>query len=117
MYLELCTQMRHWLVSVVDTLTQFLNKFFSLFSTYFKTVDVIILYFTGFSKCILYFNYIFSVVCIFAFSALMLLVGQQEGHPACEKLGGGMLAWLCLGQSAGLHMAQLLPLPLTLLLQ
>jgi len=24
-----------------------------------------------------------------AFSALMLLVGQQEGHPACKKLNGG----------------------------
>jgi len=29
-----------------------------------------------------------------AFSALSLLVGQQEGHPACKKLSGGMLAWL-----------------------
>ena len=29
-----------------------------------------------------------------AFSALMLLVGQQEGHPACKKLSGGVLAWL-----------------------
>jgi len=28
------------------------------------------------------------------FSALMLLVGQQEGHLACKKLSGGMLAWL-----------------------
>jgi len=27
-------------------------------------------------------------------SALMLLVGRQEGHLACKKLGGGMLAWL-----------------------
>jgi len=27
-------------------------------------------------------------------SALMLLVGQQEGHPACKKLSGGVLAWL-----------------------
>jgi len=25
---------------------------------------------------------------------LMLLVGQQEGHPACKKLSGEMLAWL-----------------------
>ena len=24
----------------------------------------------------------------------MLLVGQQEGHPACKKLSGGVLAWL-----------------------
>ena len=30
-----------------------------------------------------------------AFSALTLLVGWQEGHPACKKLSGGMLAWLC----------------------
>jgi len=31
---------------------------------------------------------------IAAFSALMLLVGRQEGHPACKKLSGGVLAWL-----------------------
>ena len=30
----------------------------------------------------------------YSFSALTLLVGQQEGHPACKKLSGGMLAWL-----------------------
>jgi len=30
----------------------------------------------------------------FIFSALMLLVGQQEGHPACKKLSGEVLAWL-----------------------
>jgi len=29
-----------------------------------------------------------------AFSALMLLVGWQVGHPACKKLSGGVLAWL-----------------------
>jgi len=28
-----------------------------------------------------------------SFSALMLLVGWQEGHPACRKLSGGVLAW------------------------
>jgi len=27
----------------------------------------------------------------FAFSALMLLVGRQEGHPACKKLSCGVL--------------------------
>jgi len=31
---------------------------------------------------------------IYAFSALMLLVGRQEEHPACKKLSGGVLAWL-----------------------
>jgi len=30
----------------------------------------------------------------FAFSALKLLAEQQEGHPACKKLSGRMLAWL-----------------------
>jgi len=29
-----------------------------------------------------------------AFSAVMLLVGRQEGNPACKKLSGGVLAWL-----------------------
>ena len=29
-----------------------------------------------------------------AFSALTLWVGWQEGHPACKKLSGGLLAWL-----------------------
>ena len=32
--------------------------------------------------------------CFWAFSALTLLVGWQEGNPACEKLNSGVLAWL-----------------------
>ena len=36
----------------------------------------------------------FMIVYLSAFSALMLLVGWQEGHPACKKLSGGVLAWL-----------------------
>ena len=36
----------------------------------------------------------FCVVGLCAFSALTLLVGRQEGHPACKKLSGGVLAWL-----------------------
>jgi len=50
----------------------------------------------------------------FAFSALMLLVEWQEGHPACKKTkwwGGGTV--ICLERGAHLHMAQLMPLPLT----
>jgi len=31
---------------------------------------------------------------VIAFSALTLLVGWQEGHPACKKLSRGVLAWL-----------------------
>jgi len=49
-----------------------------------------------------------------AFSALTLLVGRQEGHPACKKTewwGAGVV--ICLKLSAGLHMAQRVPLPLT----
>jgi len=30
----------------------------------------------------------------YAFSALTLLIGRQEGQPACKKLSGGVLAWL-----------------------
>jgi len=29
-----------------------------------------------------------------AFSALTLLVGRQEEHPACKKLSGEVLVWL-----------------------
>jgi len=50
-----------------------------------------------------------AIVC--AFSALTLLVGQQEGHPACKKLSGRVLAWLSVW--GDLHMAQLMPLSLT----
>ena len=31
---------------------------------------------------------------ICAFRALTLLVGRQEGHLACKKLSGGVLAWI-----------------------
>ena len=33
-------------------------------------------------------------VAINAFSALTLLVGWHEGHPACKKLSGGVQTWL-----------------------
>ena len=49
-----------------------------------------------------------------AFSALTLLVGRQEGHPACKKTerwGAGVV--ICLERGADLHMAQLMPLPIT----
>ena len=44
----------------------------------------------------------------------MLLVGRQEGHPTCKKAewcGAGMV--ICLERGADLHVAQLMPLPLT----
>jgi len=43
--------------------------------------------------CPLLFVSIFNIN-EFAFSALTLLVGRQEGHPACKKLSGGVLVWL-----------------------
>jgi len=49
-----------------------------------------------------------------AFSALTLLVGRQEGHPACKKTkwwGAGVV--ISLERGADLHMAQLMLLPLT----
>ena len=45
---------------------------------------------------------------------MTLLVGWQEGHPACKKLewwGAGVV--ICLERGADLHMVQLMPLPLT----
>ena len=39
--------------------------------------------------------YVTIYICVITvFSALMLLVGRQEGHLACKKLSGGVLAWL-----------------------
>ena len=63
---------------------------------------------------LIYFVWFFAFSELIAFSALMLLVGRQEGHPACKKLewwGAGMP--ICLERSTDLHVAQLMPLPLT----
>jgi len=43
---------------------------------------------------IMYISFHIAVYTYIAFSALTLLVGRQEGHPACKKLSGGVLAWL-----------------------
>ena len=52
-------------------------------------------------------------LCSSAFSALMLLVGWQKGHPACKN-SGVVGCWRgYLERGADLHMAQLMPLPLT----
>ena len=50
---------------------------------------------------------------MYAFSALTLLVGRQEGiQPVkTEWWGTGMV--ICLERDADLHMAQLMPMPLT----
>ena len=44
---------------------------------------------------LMFYGYILIVVALpSVLSALTLLVGRQEGHPACKKLSGGVLAWL-----------------------
>jgi len=47
-------------------------------------------------KCFIYpymkYIFIFIFYAIHAFSVLTLLVGRQEGHPACKQLSGGVLA-------------------------
>ena len=64
-------------------------------------------------------NNVHVILCLpcdsYAFNALTLLIGWQEGHPACKKLewwDAGVV--MCLGQGADLHMAQLMPLLLTI---
>jgi len=55
-----------------------------------------------------------SFYSFFAVSALTLLAGRQEGHPACKKTqwwGAGVV--ICLERGAHLHTAQLMPLLLT----
>jgi len=65
----------------------------------------------------LLYNIAALLPCLFAFSALKLLVGWQEGHPACKKTewwGAGVV--ICLERVADLRMAQRMPLPLTVFL-
>ena len=46
--------------------------------------------------------------------ALTLLVGRQEGHPVCKKTEWWSASMvICLERGADLHLAQLMPLPLT----
>jgi len=67
-----------------------LTKFYSY--TYKSTYH----YSGHFPVQLLLFSLFFSIFVLdrFAFSAVTLLVGRQEGHPACKKLSGGVLAWL-----------------------
>ena len=61
-----------------------------------------------FRKCIYLLFYLLTYAQLYAFSALTLLVGRQEGHPVCKNWAVG-----CCLRGAVLHMAQLMPLPLT----
>ena len=66
------------------------------------------LYFIYYLAFFIYFLYI-----LWAFSALTLLVGRQEGHPACKKLSECWCGCLS-GVRCRLAHAQLMPLPLTI---
>ena len=93
-----------------------------LLSSLWNTYHSITAFFTHPVYCLLtyivcfptyHFLFTFSLL-IFFFSALTLLVGRQEGHPACKKTewwGAGVV--ICLERGADLHIAQLMPLPLT----
>jgi len=42
-------------------------------------------------------NFLLTIINVFVLSALTLLVGCQEGHPACKNLTDVVLAWLSSG--------------------
>jgi len=61
----------------------------------------------------MYYSLIYSLLGVLAFNALTLLVGWQEGHPACKNLSGwGAGLVIYLERGADMHVAQLMPLPL-----
>ena len=64
-------------------------------------------------KCLIFGIYFNLQGMKVAYSALTLLVGQQEGHPACKKLSSEVLAWLSVWSEVQTCMAHLMPLPLT----
>ena len=83
-----------------------LHVFFAVFFNYLHMLHIL-----PWPVCTLVSVLLLLIYSVLAFSALTLLVGRQEGHPACKKLSAGMV--ICLEQGADLHMAQLMPLPLT----
>ena len=67
---------------------------YSVFSAITLIICFIYKYFT-YRKKLHNVNNIYNVYFyLHAFSALTLLVGRQEGHPACKKQSGEVLAWL-----------------------
>jgi len=61
----------------------------------FKNKFVVLFIYYNFRHTFVHYSFVHYFRSLhFAFSALTLLVGRQEGHPACKKLGGGVLAWL-----------------------
>jgi len=58
-------------------------------------------------------SFLCAVRILTAFSALILLVGQQEEHLAYKNECWGVGVVICLGRDADLHISQLTPMPLT----
>jgi len=69
-----------YLKKIILTLKESFKSFAHSFCFFSFAEDM-----TLFAFCLL-FLYFF-----YAFSALTLLIGWQEGHPACKKLSGGVL--------------------------
>ena len=53
---------------------------------------------------IIFFSHLHTMHC--AFSALTLLAGRQEKHPASKQLSGGVLAWLSVWSDGPTHLMQ-----------
>jgi len=68
-------------------------------------------YHNNYNGCKGTLTYLSAKFCYFL--ALTLLVGWQEGHLACKKLSGGVLAWLSVCSDVQMHEVQLMLLPLT----
>jgi len=61
---------------------------------------------------ILIFNFLPAFDNVHCFSALTLLVGHPQYHPACKKLSDEVGVVICLEQGEDcLHIVQLMPLP------
>jgi len=59
-------------------------------------------------------GYLSVARCRFGLQCFDAVGWRQEGHPACKKIsGGGAGMVICLQRGADMHIAQLLPLPLT----
>ena len=75
-------------------------------------IDTVLIHFAH--GVVFVFQLVDAMTSSIAFSALTLLVGRQDGHPACKKTewwSAGVV--ICLEWGADLHIAQLMPLPLT----
>ena len=59
------------------------------------------------------FDFLLAYMGVYAFSALMLLVGRRKGIRPVKTEWWGAGVVICLQRGADLHMAQLMPLPPT----